>query len=108
VLTNKDRHALNEAPERSASNKSMSSKGCVWTTIAEGGCIGLPADFLEAIGVREGDPVQLVLDGDVVRIRSRQGALREIQTFVHRRAPGGVSLVAELLDERRNKATKDA
>ncbi len=94
-------------PATPSSDKSPISRDCIWTTVAKGGRIDLPADFLEAIGVREGDPVQIVLDGDIVRIQSRQGALREVQTFIHRRVPEGVSLVDELLEERRQEAARE-
>ena len=94
-------------PEHPSTGKSPISGGCVWTTVAKGGCIDLPADFLEAIGVREGDPVRIVLDGDVVRIQSRQGALREAQAFVRRHVPEGASLVDELLEERRAEAARE-
>lgn len=79
----------------------------VWTTVRRGGVIQLPNGFLKAMGVAEGDQVQLALDGDVVRILSRAAALREAQALVRRYVPEGVSLVDELLAERRAEAARE-
>ncbi len=79
----------------------------VWTMIRKGGIIQLPAEFLEAMGVAEGDQVQLALDGDVVRVLSRVGAIREAQELVRRYIPEGVSLVDELIAERRAEAARE-
>ena len=79
----------------------------VWTTIRRGGVIQVPAGFLKAMGAAEGDQVQMALDGDVVRVLSRAAAIREAQELVRRYVPEGVSLVDELLAERRAEAARD-
>ena len=79
----------------------------LWTAIGKGGAIKLPSEILDAMGVVEGDQVQLALDGDVVRILSRAGAIRELQDQVRRHVPGDVSLVDELLAERRAEAARE-
>ncbi len=77
-----------------------------WTTVGKGG-VKLPAEFLEAMGVAEGDQIQLALDGDIVRVLSRAAALRELQNQVRRYVPAGMSLVDELLAERRAEAARE-
>ncbi len=79
----------------------------VWTTIRRGGVIQVPAGFLESMGAAEGDQVQLALDGDVVRVLSRAAAIREAQELVRRYVPEGVSLVDELLAERRAEVARE-
>ncbi len=79
----------------------------LWTAVGKGGVVKLPADFLDAMAVAEGDQVQLALDGDVVRLLSRAGAIRELQDQVRRRIPEGVSLVDELLAERRAETARE-
>ena len=79
----------------------------VWTTVGKGGVIRLPVAVLASMGVTEGDQVQLALDGDIVRILSRAMALREAQELVRRYVPEGVSLVDELLAERRAEAARE-
>ncbi len=80
----------------------------VWTPVGKGGRIALPAAFLEALGVEEGDQLQLALEDDAVRVLSRAAVLRELQARVRRFVPEGVSLVDELLAERRAEAAKEA
>ncbi len=79
----------------------------LWTVLGKGGRIELPRAFLEAMGAEEGDQVQLALDGNVVRVLSRTTALRELQAEVKRYVPEGVSLVDELLNERRAEAARE-
>ena len=80
----------------------------LWTTVGKGGGIRLPAEFLEAMDVVEGDQVQLALDGDAIRVLSQTAAIRELQAQVRRHVPEGVSLVDELLAERRAEAAREA
>ncbi len=89
---------------REASDPSEPAPTWVWTTIRKGGVVQLPAEFLEAMNVAEGGQVQLARDGDVVRVLSRTAAIRELQDQVRRHIPAGVSLVDELLTERRAEA----
>ena len=93
---------------RQSSEPSEAAPNWVWTTIRKGGVVQLPAEFLEAMGVTEGDQVQLALDGGVVRVLSRAAAIRELQDQVRRHVPAGVSLVDELLAERRAEAAGEA
>jgi antitoxin component of MazEF toxin-antitoxin module len=79
----------------------------LWAAVGRGGVVQLPAEFLKAMGVAEGDQVQLALDGGVVRVLSRAVAIRELQDQVRRYVPEGVSLVDELLAERRAEATRE-
>ena len=79
----------------------------IWTTIRKGGVVQLPAEFLKAMGAVEGNQVQLALDGGVVRVLSRAAAIRELQDQVRRHVPEGVSLVDELLAERRTEAARE-
>ncbi len=89
---------------RQSSGPSEAAPNWVWTTIRKGGVVQLPAEFLKAMGGAEGDQVQLALDGGVVRVLSRAAAIRELQDQVRRHVPAGVSLVDELLAERRAEA----
>ncbi len=79
----------------------------IWATVGKGGRVELPPFFLEALELQEGDAVQLGLEGDAVRIVSRAVALRELQADVRRCVPEGVSLVDELIAERRAEAAKE-
>ena len=95
------------AAEPESSQPSVPSPNWVWTTVGKGGVIRLPAAVLTSMGVAEGDQVQLALDGDIVRVLSRAAAIREAQELVRRYVPEGVSLVDELLAERRAEAARE-
>lgn len=86
---------------------SKATPGWLWTRIGKGGTVALPTPFLEAIGATEGEQVQLCLEGDVVRVLGRATAFRELQDEVRRYVPEGVSLVDELLAERRTEAARE-
>lgn len=80
----------------------------IWTAVGRGGRIDIPATFLETMGVGEGDPIQLSVEGDTLRILNRDTVIREVQAYVRRYIPKDVSLVDELLKERRAEAAKEA
>jgi AbrB family looped-hinge helix DNA binding protein len=80
------------------------------TRIEANGRIVIPARFREALGLRPGDEVMLVLDGDRLVVRSRRAAVRRVREAIARinqagrlRAPGTGSVVDEFLRERREE-----
>jgi AbrB family looped-hinge helix DNA binding protein len=77
------------------------------TKIDSSGRVVLPADIREAMDVSAGDTVQIVIDGDSVRIKSRQQALKEAQDYFCKVIPANVSVVDELLRERREEAARE-
>ena len=79
----------------------------LWTTVGKDGSVRLPPGYLNALGAAEGDQVQLALQRGEVRILGRASALRELQEDVRRYVPEGVSLVDELLAERRAEAARE-
>jgi bifunctional DNA-binding transcriptional regulator/antitoxin component of YhaV-PrlF toxin-antitoxin module len=85
-----------------------SSHNWGWKTVGKGGRIELPAAFLEVLGVGAGDQVQLMLDENAIRIMNRTGALRELQDHVRRYVPEDVSLVDELLADRRAESSRES
>jgi antitoxin component of MazEF toxin-antitoxin module len=78
-----------------------------WVEVERGGRVALPAAVLEALGMQEGDQVQLALEGGSIRILTRSKALQELRARVQQFVPEGVSLVDELIAERRAEAVKD-
>lgn len=93
-----------EGPEAVASEP---GQGWVWARVGKGGRVDIPASLLAAMGLAEGDPIQISVDGDVARILPRDAVLREVQAYVRRHVPEGVSLADELLAERRLEAGAD-
>lgn len=77
------------------------------TRIGKGGRVVIPAEVRRRMGVQEGDDVVLRLEGEELRIFTPRQAVRSAQARVRRYVPAGVSLVDELLAERRREAADE-
>jgi len=82
----------------------MAVEETITTTVAEGGRIVIPAAYRRALGIRPGDEVVLRLDKGEVRLSTRALARRRAREYVRSLVPKGVSLVDELIRERRESA----
>jgi AbrB family looped-hinge helix DNA binding protein len=71
------------------------------------GRIVIPAPFREALGLREGDTLLASLTGDEIHLLTIPAAVRRAQAIVRRFVPEGVSLVDELIAERRREAERE-
>jgi AbrB family looped-hinge helix DNA binding protein len=68
----------------------------------------IPATFREALGLKEGDVLFARLeDGEIVLLTPRAAMLRA-QEIVRRYVPAGVSLVDELIEDRRREAERES
>ncbi|MDP3895048.1 MAG: AbrB/MazE/SpoVT family DNA-binding domain-containing protein [Mesorhizobium sp.] len=75
--------------------------------IGDGGRVVIPADMRAALGVKPGDTlVARVVDGEL-SLMSQKSAVRRAQQLVRRFVPEGVSLVDELIAERRAEAARE-
>lgn len=71
------------------------------------GRIVIPAPFREALGLSEGDTlIGSVSDGEL-HLLTRQAAVRRAQAIVRQFVPEGVSLVDELLEDRRREVERE-
>lgn len=77
------------------------------TTIAPGGVLVLPADLLRELGLGEGYIVLLEVVQGELRIRSRDAVIAAIQALAREYVPDGVSLVDELIADRRDEAARE-
>jgi len=85
----------------------MAHEHVVTTTVGDGGRVVIPAAFRKALSLRKGSTVLLSLQDGEVRIRSREQALKRIQDYICSLVPPGVSLVDELIKERREEAKRE-
>lgn len=77
------------------------------TKIVDGGKLVIPVSFRRELGLEVGDTVVMeVVDGEL-RVRSRDMAIAEIQRLVRGLVPEGISVVDELIADRRAEATKE-
>ncbi len=74
------------------------------TTVTDGGRIVIPAGYRRALGIKTGDEVVLRLESGEIRVTSRAQARRRAREYVRSLVPKNVSLVKELIRERRAAA----
>jgi AbrB family looped-hinge helix DNA binding protein len=85
----------------------MAHEHVVTTTVGDGGRIVIPASYRQALGLRRGSRVVLSLKDSEIQIYSREQARKRAQQFVCRLVPADVSLVDELIRERREEAKRE-
>lgn len=75
--------------------------------VGPGGRMVIPAEFRKSLGVRTGDQVVVDLrDGDL-RVRSLDAVIQRAQARVRQYVPDHVSLVDELIEDRRAEAARE-
>jgi len=72
--------------------------------VGEKGRLVIPAAMREALGIADGDVLDLVVDNGELRMTTRRERLRRMQEWARKAIPPGVSLADELNAERREAA----
>jgi len=75
--------------------------------VLDGGRLILPVEYRRTLNINPGDSVVIELDGDELRVRSRDAGLRRIQERLRKYIPEGVSLADELIVDRRAEAARE-
>ena len=75
--------------------------------INENGRVVIPASFRKALGINPGDEVILRLEDDERRITTMKRRIERAQRLVRKYVRPGVSLVDELIAERREAAKNE-
>jgi AbrB family looped-hinge helix DNA binding protein len=75
--------------------------------VSENGRIVIPAAYRKAMGLKGGAVVTIRMDEDGLHIQSRAQAIKRAQAMVRKYVPEGVSLVDELIAERRREAKRE-
>lgn len=71
------------------------------------GRIVLPVALRKSVGLKPGDIAVIECDGDSLLIRPFDAVLRETQDYFRQFIPAGVSVVDELIAERRAEAAAE-
>lgn len=79
----------------------------VRTHLNQGGRVVIPAEYREALGLKPGDDVVLVLEEDAVRVVTPSHAVKRAQSLVRHYVPRGRHLVEELLAARRQEIRRE-
>jgi AbrB family looped-hinge helix DNA binding protein len=75
--------------------------------VSAGGRIVIPASFRKALGISVGEEVVLRIEDDELRIFTLKTRIKRAQRLVRRHVAKGVSLVDELIAERRRGAGRE-
>jgi AbrB family looped-hinge helix DNA binding protein len=75
--------------------------------INENGRVVIPAAFREALGIKAGDEVILRVEEDELRITTMKRRIERAQRRARQYVKAGVSLVDELIAERRAEAKRE-
>jgi AbrB family looped-hinge helix DNA binding protein len=75
--------------------------------INENGRVVIPASFRKALGIRPGDEILLCLQDDELRITTMKRRIERAQRHARQYVKPGVSLVDELLAERREASKRE-
>jgi len=75
--------------------------------LGAGGRLVIPASFRAALGMKPGDKLTVRLEGNELRIYTYKEGIRRARELVRTFVPEGVSLVDELIAERRAEAAKE-
>ncbi len=75
--------------------------------INENGRVVIPASFRKALGINPGDEVILRLEDDEIRLSTLRSRLERARRHVRKYVKPGVSLVDELIAERREAAKRE-
>ena len=95
-----------DKPSRSADDRSLIGNS-VRITMDSGGKVVLPVHMREALGLQEGDKLIASLEDGEVRLSTVPAAIRRVQALVRQFVPEGVSLVDELLEDRRREVERE-
>jgi len=76
--------------------------------VSDGGRVVIPADLREKHGIGVGDTVMWIEDGEQLVLTSVRASIRRAQALVakHNKRPG-ISMVDELIRERREEAARE-
>ena len=75
----------------------------VRVVVGPGGRVVIPAVYREVLGIEEGDAVVMRVEGDELHLVTDATEVRRVREMIARYVPEGVSLVDELLRERRRE-----
>lgn len=75
--------------------------------VNENGRVVIPASYRKALGIKAGDEVILRMEDDELRITTMKRRLERAQRRIRQYVKPGVSLVDELIAERREAAKRE-
>lgn len=77
------------------------------THLSQGGRIVIPAGYRKALGLKPGDDVVLVLEGNEMRLVTPHQAVKRAQSLVRQYVSKGRALADELIADRRQEVRRE-
>jgi AbrB family looped-hinge helix DNA binding protein len=75
--------------------------------VTENGRVVIPAEFRKALGIHKGGQILVWMEDDELRMTTMQRRIENAQRMVRKYVKPGVSLVDELIADRRREARND-
>ena len=75
--------------------------------VSAAGRIVIPAAFRKELGIKAGDVLVVQVDDDELRLFTPRSGIARAQALVRKYIPPGISLVDELIAERRAEAARE-
>ena len=77
------------------------------TKVTQGGRIVIPAEMRKQLGIEIGEDVNLFLEDNTLKIITQRESIRKAQKLFRQFVPEGVSIVDELIADRRKEAENE-
>ena len=103
----RERKAASAAEPVGGAQVRSASTGSVRVRLGPGGEIGLPAPLRDALGLKTGDVLFARLENEEIHLLTPRAAMKRAQALVRQFVPEGVSLVDELLEDRRREVEQE-
>jgi AbrB family looped-hinge helix DNA binding protein len=75
--------------------------------VTQGGRVVIPAEMRKQLGIEIGEDLSYSLNDETLTIRSQKAGIRKAQEMFRGIVPEGVSLVDELIADRRKEAANE-
>lgn len=103
LATTKRHDVIADKPSLSDAERQVDSKP-QWVEVDMQGKMQLPIHLCEVVGISSGTRVHVRVNGDAIEVLSQRAALQRAHDIVRKFVPQGVSLVDELIADRRREA----
>jgi AbrB family looped-hinge helix DNA binding protein len=93
---------------KAAGTNSPDTSTSVKTKLGPDGRVVIPAAFRDSLGIKDGDVLFARLENDEIVLLTPKAAMLRAQAIVRRFVPADVSLVDELIEDRRREAKRES
>lgn len=107
VLLKEQEREFKQAADAAVSGESDVTLEPAKLRLGPDGRVLIPAAFREALGLSEGDILIASIDDGALNLLTRRAAVKRAQAIVRQFVPDGVSLVDEIIEDRRREVEQE-